>query len=48
LRHLVSTFFDGSVEQAVTALLDLPAARLSPAELDRISKLVEQAKKEGV
>src|ERR1044072_879198 len=28
LRHLVSTFFEGSVEQAVTALLDLSSANL--------------------
>ena len=47
LRHLVSTFFEGSVEQAMTALLDLSAARLSPQELDRISGLIEAARKEG-
>jgi predicted transcriptional regulator len=52
LRHLVSTFFEGSVEQAVAALIDLSAARLSQEDLDRISGLIEQArsevKKEGV
>lgn len=47
LRHLVSTFFSGSVEQAVAALLDLPSANLSHDELDRISALIEEAKKEG-
>src|SRR6266545_4281154 len=30
LRHLISTFFEGSVEQAVAALLDLSAANLDP------------------
>jgi BlaI family transcriptional regulator, penicillinase repressor len=47
LRHVVSTFFAGSVEQTVAALLDLSAARLSPADLHRIGRMIEQAKKEG-
>lgn len=45
LRHLVSTFFDGSVEQTVAALIDLSTARLSKPDLDRISELIEDAKK---
>ena len=48
LRHMVSTFFEGSVEAAVAALLDLSAARLSRKDLERISNLIEEAKKEGV
>ena len=47
LRHMVSTFFGGSVEETVAALLDLSAANLSERDLARISRLVEQAKKEG-
>jgi len=47
LQHVLSTFFEGSVEQAVAALLDLSAARLSGNDLDRISKLIEEARKEG-
>jgi BlaI family transcriptional regulator, penicillinase repressor len=47
LRRIVSTFFDGSVEQAVAALLDLSAAELQPSELDRISQRIAQAKKES-
>ena len=47
LRHLVSTFFENSVEQAVAALVDLSAANLSREELDRISKLIDEAKKEA-
>jgi len=47
LRRIVSTFFDGSVEQAVAALLDLSAAELEPAELDRISQRIAEAKKES-
>jgi predicted transcriptional regulator len=47
LRHLVSTFFENSVEQAVAALVDLSAANLSREELDRISTLIDEAKKEA-
>jgi predicted transcriptional regulator len=46
LRHMVSTFFEGSVEDTVAALLDLSAANLSKQDLDRISSLIEAAKKE--
>jgi predicted transcriptional regulator len=48
LRHVVATFFAGSVEEAVAALLDLSAANLSKKDLDRISNLIDEAKKEGV
>jgi hypothetical protein len=44
---MLSTFFEGSVEQAVAALLDLSAANLSEQDLERISSLIEEAKKEG-
>lgn len=47
LTHVLKTFFDNSAEQAVAALLELKGPRLSDAELDRVSRLVENAKKEG-
>jgi predicted transcriptional regulator len=47
LRHLVDTFFDGSAEQVVAAVLGGEGAKLSDEELDRISELIEKAKKEG-
>ena len=47
LRHMVSTFFGGSVEQAVAALLDLSAANLAKEDLDRISNLIEEARQEA-
>jgi BlaI family penicillinase repressor len=46
LRHLVDTFFEGSVERVVAALLGGEASRLSHEELRRIHQLVEEAKKE--
>src|SRR5689334_16469090 len=48
LEHLLETFFDNSAEQAITALLDLPTAELSREKLDRLSGLIEKARKEGV
>ncbi len=48
LRHLLATFFDNSAEQAITALLNLKTAGLSPEKLDRLSALIEKAKNEGM
>ena len=47
LRHLVDTFFDGSAEQVVAAVLGGEGSHLSDKELDRIAELVAKAKKEG-
>ena len=47
LRHLLDTFFAGSTEKAVAALLGGEGARLSDEELDRITELVAKARKEG-
>jgi BlaI family transcriptional regulator, penicillinase repressor len=47
LKHLVETFFDGSVEQTVAALLGADAARLSDEELERIAELIDKTRKEG-
>jgi len=43
LRHMVETFFGGSVELAVAALLDGEARKLSKAELERLETLVRNA-----
>jgi predicted transcriptional regulator len=48
LRRLVETFFEGSAEGVVAALLDGSAGKLSEGELDRLSGLIEKAKKEGM
>ena len=47
LRHLVDTFFDGSAEKAVSALLGGEAARLSDDELARIAAMIAKARKDG-
>jgi predicted transcriptional regulator len=47
LANVLETFFDGSTEKAVAALLDLSKADLSGDELDRLSLLIDQARMEG-
>jgi len=47
LKHLVETFFDGSVEQAVAALLGREGSRLTDEQLDRIEDLIKKARKDG-
>lgn len=47
LSHLVKTFFDGSVESVVAALLGGEGARVTDDELARIASMVAKARKEG-
>ena len=47
LKQMLQTFFDGSTEQAVAALLDLSRPKLSQDELERLSQMIEEARKEG-
>jgi predicted transcriptional regulator len=47
LRHVVRTFFDGSREQLVAALLDDRSTSLSDDELDRLARLIDRARQEG-
>jgi BlaI family transcriptional regulator, penicillinase repressor len=47
LRHLVDTFFDGSTEKTVAALLGGESARITDDELERIAGLIKKARKEG-
>ena len=48
IRHLLHTFFDGSAAQAMSALLDVSSSRLSDSELDRLERLIDEARKQGV
>ena len=47
LRHLVETFFDGSTEKIVAALLGGEVARISPEEFDRLARLIAKGRKES-
>ncbi len=46
LNHVLATFFDGSVSNAMAALIDL-SDDIPQEELDRLSSLIENAKQEG-
>jgi predicted transcriptional regulator len=45
LRHLIDTFYEGSSEKVVAALLGVEGSRMSPDELERIARMVEKARK---
>jgi BlaI family penicillinase repressor len=47
VKHLMETFFNGSPENVVAALLDVSSTKLSPDELDRMAQLIDNARKEG-
>jgi predicted transcriptional regulator len=47
MRHMLRTFFDGSAEQAISALLDDASTNLSEAELDRLARMINQARRPG-
>lgn len=48
MKHLLHTFFEGSHEQAVAALLDEGSRSLSAGELDRLAAIIEKHRvKEG-
>jgi len=47
LQHIVETFFEGSAGNAVAALLGGEAKQLSQEELNRISSLIEEARRKG-
>ena len=47
LKHMVDTFFDGSAEKVVAALLGTEGSKVTDDELNRIADLVNKARKGG-
>jgi predicted transcriptional regulator len=47
LRHVLNTFFEGSATQAIAALLDEDARKLSDDDWQRLTEAIERARKEG-
>jgi predicted transcriptional regulator len=47
LKHLVDTFFEGSTQKVVAALLGSEGSKVSQEELDRIAELVDRARRGG-
>jgi BlaI family transcriptional regulator, penicillinase repressor len=44
LRHLLQTFFGNSTEAAVVAMLGAKETKLSSEELDRLAKVIDDAR----
>lgn len=47
LDQLLTTFFDGSAANVVATLIEKQKGNLTADELDRLSDLIDQARKEG-
>ena len=47
LKHMLDTFFEGSTQEAMTALLDLKTADLSDEQRERLKRAIEQAREQG-
>lgn len=47
LKRVLATFFGGSVEQAVAALLEASDTEISKPEMDKLQAIINKAKKEG-
>jgi BlaI family transcriptional regulator, penicillinase repressor len=48
LRHVLNTFFEGSATHAILALLDEDSKRFSAGDWDRLTAMIERARREGV
>ena len=47
LQHVIDTFFGGALDEALSAQLAKKQSDVTPEQLERIHKLIEQARKEG-
>jgi predicted transcriptional regulator len=47
LKRVVNTFFEGSIEKTVAALIDVSGNPLSPEHLEKLQALIDQARKQG-
>lgn len=47
LRHVMATFFNGSLDQTVTALLNMSDAEMDPVRIARLQALIRDARDEG-
>jgi len=47
VKHLLKTYFNGSAEQIMAALLDVSSTQLTREELDRMAQMIEDARREG-
>jgi predicted transcriptional regulator len=48
IDRLLNTFFNNSVEEAITALLEFDQENLNESDLDRLNEMIEKARREEV
>ncbi len=46
LKHVMQTFFDNSTENVVAALMDMSGSKLTDEEIERMTKLIEESRKQ--
>jgi predicted transcriptional regulator len=47
VKHMLDTYFSGSPEEIMAALLDVSSTKLTRQELDRMAHMIDKARKEG-
>jgi len=47
VRHLVTTFFNGSAEEALVALLEISDTKVPRDAVERLTRKIQSARKEG-
>jgi BlaI family transcriptional regulator, penicillinase repressor len=47
VKHMLDTYFSGSPQEIMAALLDVSSPKLTPQELDRMAEMIDEARKEG-
>ena len=47
VRHLVTTFFNGSTEEAMVALLEISDTKVPRDTIERLTRKIQSARKEG-
>ncbi len=47
LKNVLATFFEGSMQQAVAALIDMESKDLTDRDFDQLQELIDQARGEG-
>lgn len=46
LKNVVQTFFDGSIESVVAALMSMKSTRITDEEYDRLARLIERKRRQ--
>jgi BlaI family transcriptional regulator, penicillinase repressor len=47
VKHLLSTFFSGSIAEAVNTILDVSSNQLTESDFDRLQRMIDDARRGG-